>query len=249
MDPYLEGLLWPDVHQAIASRIRDQLAPRLRPKYVARLTVRVEKDAAPEAEIGVSYPDVGLFRRTHATEPTEQSAGTALGITPAVMTIPAYDVEVRLVSVEVREVGTERLVTAIEIISPVNKRGKGLRQYRRKRDSLRAADVHLLEIDLLRRGRRVVPGSRIPASDYLIALTRSHSGATDLWPLSIRDRLPVVPVPLRKEDQELPLDLTAPIHDLYDAAAYDLSIDYSQPPPPPELSPEDAEWVRRVMRH
>ena len=44
MDPYLEGYLWPDVHQALAAKIRQQLAPRLRPRYVTRLGLAVLRE-------------------------------------------------------------------------------------------------------------------------------------------------------------------------------------------------------------
>ena len=87
-------------------------------------------------------------------------------------------------TVEIRDVATGRLVTAIEIVSPINRRGDGLRQYRRKRQGFAKANVHLLEIDLIRRGRRVVPGSGVPACDYLVSLTRARAAATDLWPTS-----------------------------------------------------------------
>jgi hypothetical protein len=40
MDPYLEGHLWPDVHHALAAKIRQQLTPMLRPRYLARLAAR-----------------------------------------------------------------------------------------------------------------------------------------------------------------------------------------------------------------
>ncbi len=50
MDPYLEGYLWPDVHGALAHKIRQQLAPQIQPKYVARLEVSVIEDTNPEAE-------------------------------------------------------------------------------------------------------------------------------------------------------------------------------------------------------
>lgn len=58
MDPYLEGYLWPDVHNALASKIRQQLTPKLRPHYTARLEVYVVEDSLPESEIGILYPDV-----------------------------------------------------------------------------------------------------------------------------------------------------------------------------------------------
>ena len=58
MDPYLEGYLWPDVHSALAGKIRQQLAPLLRPRYAARLAVYLVEDSAPESDIGIMYPDV-----------------------------------------------------------------------------------------------------------------------------------------------------------------------------------------------
>jgi hypothetical protein len=35
--------------------------------------------------------------------------------------------------------------------------------------------------------------------------------------------------------------------DIYDEAAYDLSIDYSQPPAPPTLSEADALWLQKLL--
>src|SRR2546428_9236860 len=136
MDPYLEGYLWPDVHSALAHTIRQQLAPQIQPKYVARLEISVIEDQSPAAEIGIMYPDV------------------------APLTIPLP--QVRLATVEIRDVAQNILVTSIEILSPVNKGGPHLSQYRQKRQRLRAAHVHLLEIDLLRRGTRIWMHPRIP---------------------------------------------------------------------------------------
>lgn len=246
MDPYLEGRLWPDVHQELASAIRRQLVPRLLPGYVALLAVRTVKDSEPEEEIGVMYPDVGVFRDRARSGVSADDPAVAT-ITPAALTVPTpTPTSVRLVRIELRFVATNRLVTAIEVLSPVNKRGQGLREYRRKRERLRSARVHLLEIDLLRRGARVVPGHRVPRCDYLVSLTRARSETADLWPLSLRDPLPTVPVPLRKGDGDVPLALGPALKAAYDDAAYQHSIDYSQPPPPPELSADDAAWVRQI---
>ena len=44
MDPFLEGYLWPDVHHSLATQIRDQLSPLIRPHYVARIEVQVVRD-------------------------------------------------------------------------------------------------------------------------------------------------------------------------------------------------------------
>ena len=57
MDPYLEGYLWPDVHNALAAKLRQLLTPLLRPRYIARLAIYMVEDIAPESEIGIMYPD------------------------------------------------------------------------------------------------------------------------------------------------------------------------------------------------
>ncbi len=57
MDPYLEGHLWPDVHNALAYNIRQQLVPQLQPRSTARLETYVVQDTEPETEIGMLYPD------------------------------------------------------------------------------------------------------------------------------------------------------------------------------------------------
>jgi hypothetical protein len=162
-------------------------------------------------------------------------------IPPAPLIVPLLEaVEVRLVTVEVRDVAHNELVTSIEILSPVNKREPGLTKYRQKRQRLRQAGVHLLEIDLLRRGTRPLVHPRIPDVPYLITLTRAHAGRVEVWPIKLPDKLPVVPVPLRNPDPDVPLELSPALASVYDEAAYELSIDYGQPPPPPPLSPEDA---------
>ena len=111
MDPYLEGYLWPDVHHRLATQISDQLTPRLRPRYVARIELRVVADEGPEAEIGIMYP-----------------------------------------------------------------------------------------------------------------------------------------VPLRHPDPDVPLDLNYALQAIYERAAYDLSIDYSQPPPPPELTAGEAAFTAELLK-
>ena len=64
--------------------------------------------------------------------------------------------EIQLFSVEIRAAGSRELVTAIEILSPVNKRPghEAHRDYHRKRRALLRSDANLLEIDLLRTGER-----------------------------------------------------------------------------------------------
>jgi Protein of unknown function (DUF4058) len=245
MDPYLEGYLWADVHNALASKIRQMLVPKLRPRYTARLEIYLVEDNHPEAEVGILYPDVEILRVRNVPEPVLTTGGTALATTPATLTLPLIEpIAVRIPTIEIRDAANNSLVTSIEILSPVNKREPGLTQYRQKRQRLYQADVHLIELDFLRRGNRPFDHPRLPTAPYFVTLTRARSAAVDLWPIALQQSLPIVPVPLKEDDLDVALDLGVALAEIYDEAGYDLSIDYTQSPPPPALSVADQSWLR-----
>ncbi|MFN8498252.1 MAG: DUF4058 family protein [Anaerolineae bacterium] len=238
MDPYLEGHLWPDVHAALAAQIRQQLTPLLRPRYAARLAVYVVEDTSPEADIGIMYPDVEILRprsqERQIREDTPARLTAPRPVAPLVVGLP-LPVEVHLTGIEIRDAANNELITGLEILSPVNKREPGLSVYREKRRRLYRAGVHLVEIDLIRRGTRPLAHPRIPPSPYLVTLTRAHAATVEVWPIALEDRLPLIPTPLRAPDADVTLDLHAALAAVYEAVAYDLSIDYGGPPPPPPL--------------
>lgn len=252
MDPYLEAGLWPDVHNALASKIRAFLAPQLRPKYAARLEIYVVEDTSFDSEIGILYPDVEVLRmRQSSTTSTTKEVPNRLSniaTTPAQLTLPVIQpVAVRIPTVEIRDTANNVLVSCIEILSPANKREPNITDYRKKRQRLYNANVHLIEIDLLRRGTRPFNHPRIPSVPYLVSLTRAGSGVIDLWTLNLQDILPTILVPLREPDPDAVLDLQAALNAIYDEAGYDLSIDYTQFPPPPAFSDADREWMRNLL--
>ena len=254
MDHYLEGYLWPDVHSALANKIRQTLTPLLRPHYTARLDVYLTEDTFPSSGIGVLYPDVEILETPQRRSPPiskstpSSSAKNALTITPPALSLPILQpVQVRLTSVEIRDTANNRLITSIEILSPVNKREPGLTTYRQKRHRIYQANVHLLEIDLLRRGTRPFAQSRLPKVPYCMALTRAKSQQMELWPIELQTPLPVVPIPLAGSAPDIPLDLQAMLTSIYEEAAYDLSLDYNQVPPPPALSETEDKWIKAVL--
>ncbi|MEO1352188.1 MAG: DUF4058 family protein [Cyanobacteria bacterium J06635_15] len=248
MDPYLEGYLWPDVHNALAAKIRQQLAPQLQPHYVARLEIYVVEDEFPENEVGILYPDVEVMQRKQAqTSPALKSTGN-LAITPAPLTLPFLSsIPVRIPTVEIRDTRENLLVTCIEILSPVNKRNPGLTRYRQKRQRLHQAGVHLLEIDFLRRGQRPFAIQKLPSVAYVVALTRAEQNVMEIWPLRLPDPLPIVPVPLKDDDPDAALDLPEALTAIYEEAFYRLSIDYAQAPPPPDLSEFELGWIKDLV--
>jgi len=252
MDPFLEGHLWPDVHHAFAGEIRRRLTPRLAPRYVARLEIYVVEDENPEAEVGILYPDVEVLRSGVGIGGDREKNAEAPESKPALkapLTIPVIQpIDVRIAAVEIRDTASNQLVTCIEILSPVNKRGRGLSRYRKRRERILASNVHLLEIDLLRRGTRVLASHpRLPSTAYLITLTRSPPVSVEVWPIELSQRLPEVPVPLRAPDADVSLELSPALSTIYDEAAYQLSVDYAGSPPPPPTSEADQRWMRELL--
>jgi hypothetical protein len=152
--------------------------------------------------------------------------------------------EHRIPTIEIHDAANNSLVTSIEILSPVNKRESGLTQYRQKRQRLYQAEVHLIELDFLRRGTRPFDHPRLPIGPYFVMLTRARSAAVDLWPIALQQSLPIIPVLLKPEDADVALDLGAALVEIYDEAGYDLSIDYTQSSPPPALTVADESWCR-----
>lgn len=247
MDPYLEGYLWPDVHNRLAGAISEILAPRIAPKYVARIELYTVDDTSPESEVGIMYPDIEVLYRREMREP-EAVYESDTGTTAPNVVIPSnIIIPVRIPVVEIRDVAKNRLITAIEILSPVNKKEPGLTKYREKRMDLHRAGVHLLEIDLLRRGTRPFIHPMIPKSHYIMALLRVGSRKTEVWAVNVKNYLPVLPVPLAAPDPDVPLDLKKALDIIYERSMYELSIDYRKNPPPPEFGKEENAWMREVI--
>jgi hypothetical protein len=106
----------------------------------------------------------------------------------------------------------------------------------------------LLEIDLLRRGQRVPMQQPLPPADYFIFLSRAERRPlTEIWPLTVRDPLPVVPVPLLPGDDDAPLDLQHAFTAAYDLLGYDLAVDYTHSPEIP-LTAEDQAWMEALLQ-
>jgi hypothetical protein len=158
-----------------------------------------------------------------------------------------------MVTVELYTVENKELVTCIEVLSPANKRGDGLRQYLHKRLRLHQAGVHLLEIDLTRRGQRpmfrrdAVEPDVVKTKPYIISLWRADQNALQVWPVGLDERLPTAAAPLREPDPDVSLDLTSILATVYDVAAYDLSVDYNQEPPPPDFDETTATWISQRL--
>lgn len=247
MDPYLEApALWPDVHHRLITTIAEQLQSQLSTRYSTVIVPHIAPESLDIAIPRVVLPDVGVMEGERGGGGT--ATLTAIAAPPLVGRL-ALELPTSYSRLEIRTLTGERLVTAIELLSSANKRpgADGAEAYDRKRRELFRTEAHLLEIDLLRGGVRPEAGIALPDAPYFAFLSRAqYRPEIFIWPMGLREALPVVPVPLLYPDPDVPLDLTAAIRRIYAAARYGLRIDYRQEPPPPSIPAADAAWVRGI---
>jgi hypothetical protein len=249
MDPYIESRrIWSDFHIDLATEIRANLNVQIQPGYYATAVTYVTYDVieVTQSRPRAVSPDVSVWR-TGFGSPVQ--GATAVIDPPAAQGVAPVEVPLRLANVEVREAGSDTLVTAIEILSPINKRpGPERRKYLRKRRELLRSEVHVMELDLLRGGERSPLETPLPPAPYYVTLARADNRPyVDGWPIPLEERLPVLPIPLLTPDADVPLDLGAIVQAVYERGGYATRIDYHQPVPPPPLEAGQQAWVEQRL--
>lgn len=194
------------------------------------------------------YLEGSLWTTLHFSLAAELVRQLAPRLRPRYLVLPVEEEAVPHVTIEIRDTAERTLVTAIEILSPTNKRGQGRVEYLAKREGILLSTAHLLEIDLLRQGQRVPMREPLPPAPYFVFLSRGRERPfTEVWPISQRELLPIVPVPLLPDDADVPLDLQLVFTNVYDLLNYDLVVDYRQPPAIP-LDEADAAWAENCLQ-
>jgi Protein of unknown function (DUF4058) len=244
MNPYLEQSdLWQDFHTEFLTGLRHQLDPLIGPDYIVQFEKHVYiHELPPEPRRLLGRPDVSVVR-TGAFAAGHPNLG--LLEAPAEVQIPELDVE-RVAFLEVRDRRGRELVTVIELLSPSNKRpGDDRSQYLGKRREIFRSTAHLVEIDLLR-GWPPMPAEDRPEGDYSVLVSRAgRRPRAEFWPIRLRNRLPVIPIPLKPTDPDSQVDLQEVPHQAYDGGGYRKFI-YEGPPEPP-LNAQDAEWAATFL--
>jgi hypothetical protein len=250
MDPYLESpRMWPDVHNSLINIFREQLSPLLMPNYFAELESYVIIDQISDDSFQV-VPDVTITEDEFDNSIENNDTAVAIAPAPLRLKLP-MSVPTNITNIHIKQnEENEKLVTVIELLSPVNKRpGKGRETYLKKRNAFFDSRVHLIEIDLLRRLPRMPFAEEIlPDCDYLAMVSRAYERPDcDVWPIGLREPLPILPVPLQRPDPDVPLDLNKALHTAYERAHYERRINYNAPPTPP-LKQKDALWAANLLR-
>ena len=247
MDPYLEAH-WRDIHAGLIIYSRDALQGVL----PSSLRARVEESVLLETPQGIGYhplyPDVRVVEYTSKRGlDTGPNGGVAVAEPIIVEAEFGPTIETFLEIID-RESGN-RVVTTIEFLSPSNKSpGSNREQYLRKRNALCSSNANLVEIDLNRFGthtlafplRLLDEDKRTP---YMVSVRRpERGGAAEVYPMPLWERLPVIKIPLRPDDADVPLDLQALVDQCYRTGACEGTLDYAIDPDPP-LTGADEEWA------
>ncbi len=245
MNPYLEqDDVWHDFHGRFILLVATILGGPLRPRYIVKIHEHIYvHEIEAESRRWLGRADVSLGRASDEAA-VDRSATTGILEAPARVRLPAVDREGQSF-VEIRDRKDRELVAVVELLSPANKyAGPDREQYLAKRMALLDGPAHLVEIDLLRGGPPLPAADRPPCA-YSVLVSRCERRLdADFWPIGLREKLPVIPVPVRAPDSDARLDLQAILDRIYDEAGYaDYIYDGS---PSPRLKAEDMEWARQV---
>jgi hypothetical protein len=258
MDPYIEAAgMWPDFHDDLINEIKRALAAALPQRYFVQTGERSYVVLASDngKEVKPFLPDIGVLS-SDAAEASIQGIPQAVAVEGgeevAGITMHAFiDEHYRENFVEIYEADPEiRLVTCLEVLSPSNKRPgtEGWDQYLRKRNSLLLGQANLVEIDLLRGGRRMPMLEPWPKAPFYILTSRKEFGPPrQVVPAHFNRPLPAVVVPLIPPDPDVQLAMQPMVDAVYQRSRYARRIDYTQRLTPP-LSREQKAWLATQLK-
>lgn len=244
MDPYLERH-WLDVHARLVLYAADSLNEKLPRSLVARTEERIAIDSEDAVEDRKISPDVRVIEPAAGNRATEIAYEAPLKLMLDDPIIERF--------IQIQGVDDERLIAVIEVVSPTNKSGNGLKEYRKKREELIESGVHVVEIDLVRQGNwralmRPHACARNHWSEYRVTVRLGGDRQTAyVHPAPLRRPLPSFAIPLREGDPEVKLNLQELVNLAYARGRYGETLNYTRPLDVP-LSDEDAAWVKQIMQ-
>lgn len=239
MDPWLEDPdVFPDLHNSMIARIRALMTPSLPPGYYASIVNRVYQ----EDEDWHREPDVNVHEHRDASESTGAVAMTIQYATAPVIIQSSSD-PVDEWFLEIRNAPGDRLVTAVEILSPSNKRNgsRGREEYLNKQQEYLSHGASLIEIDLLRDGMHT---TMVERGELLKQMTRPFEwhvcvnrigrlSRKEVYPIALGEPLPTINIPLRMPTPDLQVSLQDAFAKSYEEAGYERRVNYRSQPYPP----------------
>jgi len=237
MNPFIEGYKWSPLHGSMITYVQEALVEQLPEGYFLESEITLYVDAGGSNETTYIVPDV------YIVEDPANDYGTSGTITLTPPTKRRSYPMAKVRSLRILDAKNRGLVTSIELLSPANKTGSGLKKYRAKREKVLLAQVNLVEIDLLRDGKRV-DFHTTSDTDYLVQVTDQAKDEVQEWHVDIFDKLPTVPIPLLPEDEPLKLDLQAVFDRTFKMTTLPRALTYELSELAPPL--KDAKKIERM---
>jgi hypothetical protein len=249
MDTYIERPeIWPDFHSGLIIMLRSALLPLLRPRYVALTEDRLY---VVEADRPVR-PDLSIVRTSSPARPARSGPAVLEPDAPVVFEIVTETIRESVLHI-IEPAAGNRVVTAIEVLSPGNKAaGPGRDAYLQKRDELWEGGSNFVEIDLLRHGTTTI---RVSAErletlrpwHYLVAVSRQKPPRQEVYHVPLQHRLSRIRVPLAADDEDVTVDLQAVFTRSWDEGPYPEVLRYDGPPPG-TMTAEEFAWCENLLR-
>lgn len=250
MNPYLErAAVWLDFHSTYIGAIRVALNAVITPKYFARVGEHlIIHDVDRPRERAFAHADVSVSELSRGTA----AENLAIATMPIDLLEPKHVwetdyIEDHITFLEIIDRESLKVVTAIELLSPINKlSGPERDRFIAKRHKLLKSNAHYVEIDLLRTGPKL-PWKGLEPCDYYLLVSRvENRPRADIWPFSVRDPIPPLRVPLGSPAEDVVLDLKSLLDAKYDEVKYELLI-YNDDPEP-ALRGADRDWSTEIVR-
>ena len=245
MDPFIEqSAYWASFHSRLIVALANAIETNLSQDYYVEVEVRSYLSEGDESLL-VGIPDAVVFTANAADTPDSKpwpQPTVATVPKPQKVTVPMPET-IKERYLEIREVGSDRVITVIGVLSPKNKRpGQGRTSYENKRLKILSSLTHLVEIDLLRGGEPMAVIGSSKNGTYSILISRSEQRpSADLYSFGLQEAIPSFALPLDSEEQ-LVIPLQEIFTQVYDQARYGSRIDYQQPLNP-GLTTEEQTWV------
>jgi hypothetical protein len=249
VDPFIEAQRsWPDFHSRFMNCWCEAISAQLPENYLARLEERVEIVDDPYACDGPRrrQPDIVVTQTDPSTKRSTSSSSTGL-LEP--VTLPyAIEEEHRQSYIEIVHGPDRAVVTVLELLSPTNKEGNGFHAYLAKRRELLRQAIHLVELDLLLSGRRLTFAKPLPPGDFFAFVTRANRrNFSDVYSWTVRDSIPVVPVPLVPPDADLLIEMQPIANLAYERGYYHRFLKYGDEYDLP-VNPPTKQWIDQIAR-
>jgi hypothetical protein len=251
MDPYLESPKhWSDFHTRFIGALSEVISDHVPEHYYARLgedVVMIQQELPGRQG---REPDVLVGRDpSRSGTPTGSAVMGGLRIQPAHLGNIEFLDPHRENYIELLRMPDQEVVAVIELLSPTNKSGDGRGFYLEKRQQYLRQKVHIIEIDLIRAGKRLQFDGPLPLGDYYAFVSRGdRRPICDVYAWTVRDALPTIPIPLSPPDADTEVELGEAFKLAYQRGRYERMVRYKQASPPPSFSQSDAEWVAERVR-